>query len=123
MIFYTIQGPGHRLEFHDTHIQLVKRGWLKFITTQEAPLRWELSDLSQFEITIPKYLFWGKLEWQSFGGHAGNFRFSTNGVMVKKIELYMQKKIIKNHQNFLEASKAPRKDKLHSKNKQVQIAA
>ncbi len=101
MIFYTILGPSHLIEIHDDKIILMKRTWLKLVTGSGPMKTWKLDDLSQFSITIPQYLLWGKVEWKSFDGNAGAFRFSTNSLMMKKIELYLQKRILKNHQKHL----------------------
>lgn len=96
MIFYTLQGPRFELEIHDDKLRLKKKGWLSKLQSQST-LDWNMDDLSHFEITIPQYLLWGKLEWQNFDGKKGSFRFSTNAEMVKKIEKYLQKVIIRNH--------------------------
>jgi hypothetical protein len=101
MIFYTILGPSHLIEIHEDKIILMKRTWLKLVTGSGPIKIWKLDDLAQFNITIPQYLLWGKVEWKSFDGHSGAFRFSTNTLMMKKIELYLQKKILKNHQKNL----------------------
>ncbi len=59
---------------------------------------WDIKDLSQFEITVPKFLMIsGKIQWSTFTGENGTFRFTTNPQMVKKIEAYLQKRVIKNH--------------------------
>ncbi len=96
MIFYTVKGPKYHLEIHDDQMKLKRQGWLNFFLKKEHDQRWDLNNLSHFQITIPQYLFWGKLEWESFDGKKGCFRFSTNSVMVTKIEKYLQKRIIKN---------------------------
>ncbi len=98
MIFYTIQGPGHELEIHDDKLKLNKKSWFKSkrITISE----WDLNSLSGFEIAVPQFILWGKIEWRSYDGTKGSFRFSTDAEMVKKIEKYMQKMILKNiHKN------------------------
>jgi hypothetical protein len=62
-------------------------------------MEWQICALSHFEITVPKFfIFSGKLQWSTFEGSAGTFRFSTNALMVKKIETYIQKRVLKNHQ-------------------------
>ncbi|WP_408096063.1 hypothetical protein ACJVC5_13555 [Peredibacter sp. HCB2-198] len=99
MIFYTLQGPSHELEIHDDKLSLIKKGWRTVFSKENPVISWELQALSRFEITAPKFLFWGKIEWQTYDGHRGSFRFSTNPVMVKKIESYMQKRILKDFQN------------------------
>jgi hypothetical protein len=38
------------------------------------------------------------LEWASFNGNKTSFRFSTNAVMMDKIEKYVHKLILKNFQ-------------------------
>lgn len=96
MIFYTIQGPGHKLEIHDDKITLSKKTWLRQISRKEISRDWELKTLSGFEISVPHYFLWGKIEWRSQDGSKGSFRFSTNPEMVRKIEKYMQKMILKN---------------------------
>lgn len=101
MIFYTLKGPGHTLEIHDDKICLKKRSWLWIFGGKGSTRTWEIEKLSQFNITIPQYLLWGKVEWKDFAGEAGAFRFSTNPLMMKKIELYLQKRIIKNHQRVI----------------------
>lgn len=96
MIFYTIQGPGHELEIHDDKMKLTKKPWLKQFSRKDAVRVWELKNLSGFELT-PNF-FWGKIEWRAEDGTKGSFRFSTNPEMVRKIEKYMQKMILKNIQ-------------------------
>lgn len=98
MIFYTIQGPGHELQIHDNKICLIKKTWLGRFSREDRVQSWELLSLSGFEISTPRFLFWGKIEWRSYDGTRGSFRFSTNPEMVKKIEKYMQKLILKNVQ-------------------------
>lgn len=101
MIFYTIQGPGHQLEIHDDKMTLTKKTWLKQFSKKECSRDWELKSLSGFEVSVPHYFLWGKIEWRSYDGTKGSFRFSTNPEMVKKIEKYMQKMILKNlHRNY-----------------------
>lgn len=100
MIFYTLKGPGHTLEIHHDKIVLHRANWYRLLTSATHPQVWEMQNLSYFKITIPQYILHGKIEWQSFDGPSGSFRFSTNAEMVKKIELYMQKCIIKNHQRL-----------------------
>lgn len=98
MIFYTLKGPRFELEIHDHEIKLVKRSWLNFLKKKPNITTWNIQGLSQFEISVPQFILWGKLEWSTFDGHKGSFRFSTDAAMVKKIETYLQKRILKNHQ-------------------------
>jgi hypothetical protein len=109
VIFYTLQGPIHSLEIHDDKILLKKKGWARIFSRKNIVQTWNIQNLSQFNITIPQYLLWGKVEWKAFDGSIGSFRFSTNPIMMKKIELYLQKRIIKNHQNILIFSEASSK--------------
>lgn len=101
LIFYTLKGPACTLEIHDDHIRLIKKSWFKLFTGKETVYQWPIQTLSQFQISVPQYIWVGKLEWQSFDGVKGSFRFSTNAAMVKKIETYLQKCIIKNHQKVM----------------------
>lgn len=98
MIFYTIQGPGYKLEIHDDKMKLTKKSWWKQISRKDAIKTFDIKSLSGFEISSPHYLFWGKIELKSEDGTKETFRFSTNPEMVKKIEKYMQKMILKNIQ-------------------------
>lgn len=116
MIFYTLLGPSHSLEIHDDKIHLKKKNWLKILGVKTHTTTWDMEALSQFNITVPQYLLWGTVEWKAFDGTTGTFRFSTNPVMMQKIETYLQKKIIKNHEKVLGA-KTPKKV---SKNKSNQ---
>ena len=99
MIFYTLQGPNYNLEIHDDKLRLLRKGWLKHLSREPSTVDWDLASLSHFEISIPQYILWGKIEWKTFDGSEGSFRFSTDAAMVKKIEKYLQKLIIRNHQN------------------------
>jgi hypothetical protein len=101
VIYYTVKGPSFHLEFHEDKLQLIKRSWPDFLRKQKIINTWSLDELSSFKISMPKYILWGKLEWETFEGEKGTFRFSTNALMVQKIEKYMQKKVIKNHQRKL----------------------
>jgi hypothetical protein len=100
VIFYTLQGPIYELEIYADTIRLVKKSWYTlFIRKSNVSTIWKISDLSQFEITVPKFfMISGKIQWETFEGGKASFRFSTNPVMVKKIETYLQKRVIKNHQ-------------------------
>lgn len=95
MIFYTLQGPTYHLEIHEDKIKLIPKGWAWIFTPKNECLEWKLQDLSQFQISVPKFV-WGKLEWSTFDGRKGTYRFTTNAVMVSKIEKYLHKLIIKN---------------------------
>jgi hypothetical protein len=97
LIFYTLQGPKYKLEIHDDKIKLIKRSWWSFLSSKGDIIEWQLNDLSQFQITVPKFI-WGKLELATFDGKKNSFRFSTNSIMMEKIEKYIHKLIIKNHQ-------------------------
>jgi hypothetical protein len=97
MIFYTLQGPQSKLEIHDDKIRLTKNTWWNAMRGTEQIIEYKLDDLSQFNITSAK-LIWGKLEWKTFDGMKCAFRFSTNSVMMRKIEKYMHKLVLKNIQ-------------------------
>lgn len=104
MIFYTLKGPSYELEIYEDKIRLVKKPWVKIFSRKQETLDWPIKDLSQFEITVPKFMMVsGKLEWHTFNGEVGQFRFTTTPAMVKKIETYIQKRVIKNHQAVHEA--------------------
>lgn len=99
MIFYTLKGPSYELEIYEDKLRLVKKPWIKLFWKKEEPKDYEIRELSQFEITVPKFMMIsGKLEWHTFAGDTGQFRFTTTPAMVKKIETYLQKRVIKNHQ-------------------------
>ena len=98
MIFYTLSGPKFTLEVHDDKIKLVRRAWWKLLSREPQVSTWEVQNLSTFTMTNPRFLSMGRLEWQSVNGHKGRFRFTTNAEMVKKIERYLQEKIIKNEE-------------------------
>ncbi len=99
MIFYTLQGPTYKLEIYEDQIRLIPKTWSQIFRKKKTADRFIIRELSQFEITVPKFLFIsGKIEWSTFNGHQGSFRFTTNPAMVKKIEIYLQKRVIKNHQ-------------------------
>ncbi len=100
MIHYILQGPAYSLEIHDDKLRLVKRSWTKIFSKKSENPTWEIKELCQFEIMTPKFLMIsGKLQWSTFNGELGHFRYSTNSQMVKKIEAYMQKQILKNLAN------------------------
>lgn len=99
MIFYTLQGPTYELVIHEDKIQLVKKPWTQLFRRKKENETFNINELSQFEIIVPKNIFTtGKLHWETFKGETGTFRFTTNPVMVKKIEAYIQKRVLKNHQ-------------------------
>jgi hypothetical protein len=98
VIFYTLSGPKFTLEVHDDKIKLVRRAWWKLLSREPQVSTWEVQNLSTFTMTNPSFLSMGRLEWQSVNGHKGRFRFTTNAEMVKKIERYLQEKIIKNEE-------------------------
>ena len=99
MIFYTIQGPKYCLEIHEDSIKLVPKKWFHFGEEKGPEQTWEIQKLSLFEMTRSKFMiFTGQLKWETFEGTQGVFRFNTSPAMVKKIETYLQKRIIKNHQ-------------------------
>lgn len=97
LIFYTLQGPNYKLEIHDDKLKLIKRSWWSLFSSKNDIIEWQLSELSQFQITVPKFI-WGKLDLATFDGKKNSFRFSTNSIMMEKIEKYVHKLIIKNHQ-------------------------
>lgn len=99
MIFYTLQGPTYELEIYEDKIRLIKKSWFRLFSKNHQIHVWSINELAQFEITVPKFLMIsGKLQWSTFQGEQGTFRFSTHPAMVKKIESYLQKRVIKNHQ-------------------------
>lgn len=101
LIFYTLQGPKFNLEIHEDNIKLVKKKWFRIWNRTPTVTSWEIKNLSQFEVTVPRFfIFSGKIEWKTFEGQQGQFRFTTTPAMVKKIETYLQKRVIKNHQQF-----------------------
>lgn len=107
MIFYTLKGPNYELEIYEDKLRLVRKPWIKMFSRKQETLDWPIKDLSQFEITVPKFMMVsGKLEWHTFNGEVGQFRFTTTPAMVKKIEMYIQKRVIKNHQAMHEAQAA-----------------
>jgi radical SAM superfamily enzyme YgiQ (UPF0313 family) len=99
LIFYTLKGPSYKLEISENSLKLVKKSWFQFFTPKPHTESWEIDKLSVFEMSSNTILG-GKLQWQTFEGVEGSFRFSTSTLMVKKIETYLQKKVIKNHQNL-----------------------
>ena len=108
LIFYTLQGPTAKLEIFNDKIRLIKKTWVKLLSKTEPSDTWFIRDLSEFEITVPKFLFFsGKIEWTTFSGQKGTFRFTTNALMTKKIETYLQKRVLKNYQ-ALEGGQHPK---------------
>lgn len=108
LIFYTLQGPQSTLEIHDDKIKVTKKSWWSTLSRQDQVLEFRLNDLAQFQIASSK-IIWGRLEWSTFDGGKGSFRFSTNAVMMDKIEKYMHKLVLKNiqrEQNVVEFRKA-----------------
>jgi hypothetical protein len=97
VIFYTLQGPTYHLEIHDDKMKLVKKPWWGLFGAKNEIHEWKLEELAQFNIATPKFI-WGKLEWANFSGDKCSFRFSTNAVMMNKIEKYIHKLILKNFQ-------------------------
>jgi hypothetical protein len=107
LIFYTLQGPTGKLEIFSDHLKIVKKSWHRIFSNKNQKDLWSINELSRFEITIPKFLFFsGKIEWSTFNGESGIFRFSTNPIMVKKIEAYLQRRIIKNYQKLSKDSQS-----------------
>jgi hypothetical protein len=96
MIFYTLHGPSYKLEIHDDKIRLVKKGLLNLFRSPKDFHEYPLSELIHFEVTSPKFLFWGQLEFASGDGQKRTLRFSTNQQMMAKIEKYIQKIVAKN---------------------------
>ena len=97
MIFYTLQGLQSKLEIHDDKIKLTKNTWWGALTGKEQVSEFKITELTEFNITSPKFI-WGKLEWMTFAGTKASFRFSTNSIMMDKIEKYMHKLVLKNIQ-------------------------
>lgn len=97
MIFYTLKGPKNKLEIHHDKIKLVKSPWWRLFSPKDEKVEWELDEIAQFQI-IKTHFFWGKLEWSNFKGQKCSFRFSTNMMMMDKIEKYVHKLILKNFQ-------------------------
>lgn len=107
MIFYTIKGPKYRLEIHEDKITLVSNSWFVKWKDQKAVYSWPIEELSRFEIVAPKFfIISGKIHWQTFKGEEGYFRFTTTPEIVRKIETYLQKRVIKNIQKTQRLSKA-----------------
>jgi hypothetical protein len=123
LIFYTLQGPAFELEIYEDKIRLVKKTWTGMFSTKPDQDTFVIDELSKFEITVPKFLFFsGKLHWETFKGETATFRFSTNPLMVKKIETYLQKRVIKNHQAIHKVKELPQPQK-KKKQKNKDLAA
>jgi hypothetical protein len=75
LIFYKLKGPRNKLEIHHDKIKLVKSPWWSPFGPKDE-----------------------KLEWANFEGQKCSFRFSTNMLMMDKIEKYVHKLILKNFQ-------------------------
>ncbi len=116
MIFYTLLGPCYFAEIHDEKIILKKRLWFKILSGPGVTQTWKLEDLCQFTLIKTPAFFWGKLEWKTFSGESGFLYYSTNPLMMRKIEVYFQKRIIKNHQHHfaLQNKSKPSKTNLPS---------
>lgn len=97
MIFYTLQGPQSILEIHDDKIRLTKKSWWGALSKKDQVLEFKIQDLAQFQIASEKFV-WGRLEWSTFEGEKCAFRFTTNAVMMGKIEKYMHRLVLKNIQ-------------------------
>jgi hypothetical protein len=95
VIFYTLQGPGFQLEIHDDRLKLIRKSWARILAPKAEVTDWKLAELEHFTIATPKFL-WGRIEWSTFDGSKGSFRFTTNAQMMGKIERYLNKLIIKN---------------------------
>lgn len=107
MIFYTLSGPGHILEIHDDKLLLSKKGLRRLFSPKKRHQEYPLSELVSFEITMPKFIFWGRVEWMTSSGQKGSFSFTTNYKMMKMIERYMQKKIEKTQERKVIFKKGP----------------
>jgi hypothetical protein len=95
LIFYTLKGPRNKLEIHEDKLKLVKAAWWRILSPKNEQTEWKLSELTKFQANDPKHL-WGNLQWSTKEGVEHSFRYSTNTLMMKKIELYMQKVIERN---------------------------
>lgn len=95
MIFYTLSGPTSKLEIHNDRIKLMRNPFLGFFWRKDRLMEFKLDELALFTISEPKSL-WGKIEWASEDGNKASFHFTTNAVMMSKIEKYMHTLIAKN---------------------------
>lgn len=101
MIFYTLQGPSFKLVIHEDKICLEKKPWTQLFSKKDLQETFPINELSKFEIAAPKFMFFsGKLYWETFTGQTGTFRFTTHPLMVRKIEIYLQKRVFKNHETL-----------------------
>jgi hypothetical protein len=98
LIFYTLNGPTYQLEICEDKIKLVRRGVMKLFTRKPFVDSWDLQSLSHVEISEMTFMTTGKIFWKTFDGKEGSFRFTTNPQMMKKIEAYLQKRVLKNQQ-------------------------
>lgn len=95
MIFYTLFGPTSKLEIHDDKIKLMRNPFLGFFHRKDHLVEIKLNELAHFSITEPKFV-WGKIQCESACGKKADFRFTTNAVMMAKIEKYLNTLITKN---------------------------
>lgn len=95
VVFYTLKGPGYKLEVYQDKINL-KRRWWKLIGKEPRIQEWKLDELSEFIVNQDVSRFWGELKWKSFDGIEGRFYCSTNPQMLQKIEKYLNKRISHN---------------------------
>lgn len=95
MIFYTLFGPTSKLEIHNDKLKLMRNPFLGFFHRKDRVMEFKLDELTQFNITEPKFV-WGKIECASVCGKKADFRFTTNAVMMGKIEKYLNTLIVKN---------------------------
>lgn len=95
MIFYTLFGPTSKLEIHDDKIKVMRNPILGFFHRKDRLMEFKLNELAHFSITEPKFV-WGKLQCESACGKKADFRFTTNAVMMGKIEKYLNTLITKN---------------------------
>ena len=95
MIFYTLFGPTSKLEIHNDKIKLMRNPFLGFFWRKDRLVEFKLDELSLFTISEPKSV-WGKIECASECGKKASFHFTTNAVMMAKIEKYIHTLITKN---------------------------
>ena len=100
MIFYTLYGPTSKLEIHNDKIKVMRNPILGFFHRKDRLMEFKLDELSYFNITEPKVV-WGKVECATECGKKGSFRFTTNAVMMSKIEKYLNTLIAKNEKRKL----------------------
>ncbi len=120
MIFYSLKGPNYKLEIHDHKLKLVRRVWWALFASKNEVTEWKLEEINHFQITVPKFI-WGKLEWATNDGKKGSFRFTTNSVIMEKIEKYMNKLIQKNIQQHHDKIKilVPKRKSKTSRRKEI----